>query len=709
MANAIDPHKRHVEKLKAKLAGKNPLNEGITSNYWLLKNDLAEALFALGGAYEKNKDYAEAVQTYYESHAVVPLHKTKRKLGFLPPPVTETTSNTWSISSIVTSSVTLVRSSLHFLTGFISSSTPTIEANSTTSPILDETAHAQKLFQLGLQFRSGIGQPQSDSNAVSCFQVAAKLGHVSAQCNLAFMYRFGRGVPKNHAEAIKYYQLAVDKNDPFALLALTVMFHETGQAPPLNLAETARLFYSADPSCATVQTILGVIYYHQGINAGTNPDEALRFLRLAAKQGCTIAQYWLGYAYKLNMMMNPLHIGQNYAEAIRYFRLGADQEDSVCIENLANMYTFQYGPDDAEQAVLYRKDLLRPIPNALVMLKACAAANPDDFQCQYHLMQARFDHVNWLSVNRYREFDKLFNDNPDDFVETLLADELLSNAERKSMLLHIYELSNSAPKFNALVYVEICFYLGNCLYELLPKLDSDRNQQLYCAEQAIKFFRHIPADNKHYAEAAAAIMNMEIAFHDEKYDEQYQTLFADKGKLHPMDQIAIECETMIENKMREELMDYSAEKYRAVAKPRPSRKHNQSIKQLLAENVHVQEIMGSLAYLPIKIENLVDYSDEDSRSAAKPKQPREHYQIIKQLLAEGLQITEISKCLNSLPIKKEDALFELQQKMKDFSVNGSAKQMATFGLLANTTNKSQHDDDNCDKAENSLQKPPELN
>ena len=73
--------------------------------------------------------------------------------------------------------------------------------------------------------------------------------------------------------------------------------------------------------------------YRDGQGVSQDDAEAVRWFRLAADQGYADAQYNLGLMY-----VNGQGVLQDYAEAVRLFRLAADQGDARAQYNLGYMY-----------------------------------------------------------------------------------------------------------------------------------------------------------------------------------------------------------------------------------------------------------------------------------------------------------------------------------------------------------------------------------
>ena len=71
----------------------------------------------------------------------------------------------------------------------------------------------KELFALGLKYYKGDGVPQSDTEAVKWYRLAAEQGNALAQYNLGWMYQYGRGVKKSRKTAIMWYEKAAAQGD----------------------------------------------------------------------------------------------------------------------------------------------------------------------------------------------------------------------------------------------------------------------------------------------------------------------------------------------------------------------------------------------------------------------------------------------------------------------------------------------------------------
>ena len=100
------------------------------------------------------------------------------------------------------------------------------------------------------------------------------------------------------------------------------------QAQPL-LGIVYVLAQSGDPQA---QTRLGMVYFN-GEGVAQDYAEAVRWWRLAAEQGDAFAQTNLGYSYA-----NGEGVAQDYVEATRWWRLAAEQGNAQAQNRLGIVY-----------------------------------------------------------------------------------------------------------------------------------------------------------------------------------------------------------------------------------------------------------------------------------------------------------------------------------------------------------------------------------
>ena len=143
-----------------------------------------------------------------------------------------------------------------------------------------------------------------------------------------------QGVPIRHNPAKHTRSGRFGRSDPMlnvlrrAVVAATIAFSgEMAVADGLQDSLTA-----AQAGDAGTQNILGVIYAN-GTGVLKDVAEAVRWFRLAADQGLVYAQRNLGWMYE-----NGNGVLKDAVEAVRWYRRAADQGDAMAQGNLGLMY-----------------------------------------------------------------------------------------------------------------------------------------------------------------------------------------------------------------------------------------------------------------------------------------------------------------------------------------------------------------------------------
>ena len=119
----------------------------------------------------------------------------------------------------------------------------------------------------------------------------------------------GEGVLRDYAEAARWYRLAA----------------EQGLAEAQDALEAALAGVAVEQGSADLQFFLGLTRWRgEGPNgevALKDPEEAVRWFRMAAEQGHAEAQYSLGVAYDTGE-----GVPEDDAEAVRWYRMAAEAE-----------------------------------------------------------------------------------------------------------------------------------------------------------------------------------------------------------------------------------------------------------------------------------------------------------------------------------------------------------------------------------------------
>ena len=120
----------------------------------------------------------------------------------------------------------------------------------------------------------------------------------------------------------------------FLVLAFLMTLSSPVVAQDFTVAELKPL---AEASDATAQLELGNMY-HDGRGVPQDYAKAVKWYRLAAEQGYATAQYNLGLMYDKGN-----GVPQDYKEAMKWWLLAAKQGRAIAQNNLGAMYEFGYG------------------------------------------------------------------------------------------------------------------------------------------------------------------------------------------------------------------------------------------------------------------------------------------------------------------------------------------------------------------------------
>src|SRR6516165_6086452 len=132
---------------------------------------------------------------------------------------------------------------------------------------------------LGVLYLSGRGVPKSNADALAWTTQAARHGSAFAECNLGAMYQFGDGVEQDAAQAEKWYRRAAGRDFPDGEYRLARFLVDKPAGLP----------------------------------------EAITWMRKAASQGDTRAQFSLGLLYSQGR-----GLPQSYTDAAGWYRRAAE-------------------------------------------------------------------------------------------------------------------------------------------------------------------------------------------------------------------------------------------------------------------------------------------------------------------------------------------------------------------------------------------------
>jgi TPR repeat protein len=209
-------------------------------------------------------------------------------------------------------------------------------------------APAETLFQEGQRL---FGE-QRFSEAAERWGRAALLRQVPSHAHLSVMLIFGKpGVAKDDKRAFKLATAGAKLGCAHSKGALGLCY-VLGYGVAGDAARGLALGRESDAAGSCFgQFVVGACYYNGCGGVAKDYAEAVRLFRLAAEQGDAGAQNNLG-----GMFEKGQGVAQDYAEALRLLRLSAAQGDAAAQVNLGVMFSNGQGvaQDYAEAVRLYR-------------------------------------------------------------------------------------------------------------------------------------------------------------------------------------------------------------------------------------------------------------------------------------------------------------------------------------------------------------------
>ena len=181
------------------------------------------------------------------------------------------------------------------------------------------TGGCLRAVQPGLMYDNGEGVPQDDAEAVRWYRLAAEQGNASAQYNLGLMYANGKvslrttqkqsgGIVSLPNRGLSAAQSRPGLDVPTAKDEVVLRGRRRGSPVVPSRCGTGE--------CATRSTTwVRCTTTDEGVPQ--DDAEAVRWYRLAAEQGHAYAQYNLGVMYDTGE-----GVPQDDAEAVRWYRLG---------------------------------------------------------------------------------------------------------------------------------------------------------------------------------------------------------------------------------------------------------------------------------------------------------------------------------------------------------------------------------------------------
>jgi uncharacterized protein len=204
-------------------------------------------------------------------------------------------------------------------------------------------------YKLGVFYLSGLGVTQNFQKAAKWFEKSAELGISTAQLELGLMYMNEKGVPFDLVRAHKWFSVGLSRasNEKDGLSKGNreqgrknrEKIEELMTSEEIHEAQERAKEWKEEHGDAQTQFLRG-FRYQNGKGVGKDYNLALKWYRLAAKQGHDQAQYFLG-----GMLVGGKYVPQDIDEGIKWMGLSAKQGNDMaqyCIgvthKNLSENY-----------------------------------------------------------------------------------------------------------------------------------------------------------------------------------------------------------------------------------------------------------------------------------------------------------------------------------------------------------------------------------
>jgi len=215
-------------------------------------------------------------------------------------------------------------------------------------------------FWLGIAYRSDSdnGLDRDGELALKYLKQAASQDYLDAYHNIGLMYVLDQDediVEKDFKEAIKWFKLGEEKNAPWSLSNLGLIYRKGLYGETKN-DEKSFHYYKRGAELGQASDMNWVGYYYMnGIGVDTNLDEGIRWYRLAAENGEKYGMYHLAHCY-----FDGEGVKKDSKEGMKWLRRAAKnghKESQQELNSLAQYNNYEY------PAYLYNRQ-----PNQRIMV-----------------------------------------------------------------------------------------------------------------------------------------------------------------------------------------------------------------------------------------------------------------------------------------------------------------------------------------------------
>lgn len=229
-------------------------------------------------------------------------------------------------------------------------------------------------FRLGICYYNGWGTSKDHTKAFESYLKASAGGLADAMDRVGDHYRLGEGTEKNFQKAFEFYQKASEQGYTFSMISIGEMY-ENGEGFSKSLPKAVEWYQkAADLGSVRGMYKMGLIYFEgkvvekditranlwftKAASKGYNPAKHYVALRLLKEKNYTEAFKYFREASLANVKESAFYLAsfyeagkattQDYTEAIKWYEVSAEINNSDAMNNLGLMYQNANGMSQAD-------------------------------------------------------------------------------------------------------------------------------------------------------------------------------------------------------------------------------------------------------------------------------------------------------------------------------------------------------------------------
>lgn len=231
------------------------------------------------------------------------------------------------------------------------------------------------------------------TEALSCFQRAAKTGDALAQTYLGIMYMQGEGVQKNSQISLNMFNKAIAQNYPFAMTQLGHIYRR-GNGVAADLSKAFSLYKKAAELDDSQGQYFTAYCYNEGKGVVKDSVQAFKYYVLSSSNDDKYAAEQVAYFYYMGKV-----VPQSYKDAVDYLEQADDCRTDFATYLLGALY---YRGMGTEKNPIKAEELLSSVAekeaNAAELLPEVKKAAD---LVRYRMKMAQLYEEAWKGCTRY--------------------------------------------------------------------------------------------------------------------------------------------------------------------------------------------------------------------------------------------------------------------------------------------------------------------